>query len=121
MENFITRADKLVKKLKNLEINETLYNEDNFKNAIVNSGLNNLTSQTNDSLICANRYKNDNKEYIRITLQIKSQNNAKVKNVELIVKTIKEFECHFISIDKIKVYQEDNIIYLDFYKLDELN
>lgn len=119
MENFITHVDRLIVKLKKLENSESLYtDESDTKKAIANAALNGLYVDSKDFCVALNRFRN-NKEYIRTSLQIRMQNNAKVKNIEMIVKIIREFECYFISIDKIKVDQEDNIIYLDFYRLDD--
>lgn len=114
MQIFITQVKKLKEKLSNEESNVC---NGNIQDAIVNSRLNGLYYECEDYALHLNRFDKENKDFIRFTLQIKTQNNAKVKNIESIMKFIRLFELQFIYIDKIKVYQQDGVIYLDIFRL----
>lgn len=117
MENFIDQVNKLLKQMVQTK-EEAQYCDGDLKQAIANARINGLFTEIKDSSVYVNRYKDSkSRECLRVVYQLRTQNNAKVKNIETLIKIIRQFECYFISIDKINVLLEDNMIYLDVFRL----
>lgn len=119
MSVFCDNIKKLIGKLPIDSEDEKYISNGSVHEAIAQARLNGLYKDFEEYSIFLNLCDLD-KRYYKITLQVKTQNNAKVKNIESIMTFVRSFETKFIYIDKIKLYQMDGVIYVDMYR-DSIN
>lgn len=122
MSSFCNHINNLITKVVDDPSNELYFQKGTIHEAIANARLNGLYADMQSVSVFLNTDRlEDNRLYYRITVQLVTQNNAKVKNIESVMDYIRLFETHFIFIDKIKLYQLDGIICIDIYRsIDDL-
>lgn len=115
MSTFCDNIKKLIGKLP-IDSEDIKYiSTGNIHEDVIQARLNNLYKDFEDYSIFLNLCDLD-RRYYKITLQVKTQNNTKVKNIESVMTFIRLFETQFVYIDKIKLYQMDGVIFVDIYR-----
>jgi hypothetical protein len=118
MDNLINDIKKLIQQL--LLINEdVVYSEKTLESALTTSRTIKCYKNNKNVSYYVSKFKKqdlDNRDFVRIIVEIPCQNNLRSKNIEIIIDVLKRIESYFVYIDDIKIYFGDGLIHMDIYR-----
>jgi hypothetical protein len=118
MDNLINDIKKLLKVL--LCINDdSCYSEKQLDSGLTTARTIKCYKNTKNASYYISKFKNfdfDNRDFVRIIVEIPCENNLRSKNIEIIINTLKKMESYFVYIDYVRIYSGDGLIYMDMYR-----
>ena len=119
MNNFIKDIKNVLTVLFNLEDDSGQYSDKTLDSGIKTARAIKCCKNNKDVSYYASKFKDfdlDKREFIRIIIEIPSQNNLRSKNIDLILLYMKLLEHYFVYTDYIKLYIDSGIIRIDTYR-----
>lgn len=118
MENLINDIKKLIHQLFSTK-DDTQYSEKTLDSGLTTARTIKCYKNTKTVSYYISRFRNyelDNRDFVRIVVEIPCQNNLRSKNIEIIIDTLKRMESYFVYIDYVKLYSGDGLIHIDMYR-----